>query len=175
MSIARPGRRLFRDIPLPFVARKLAGGGQRPVTAQLSLTSMIDFLVVVVVFLLITFQPGQSAAAYGTRVPAAMNAEEMIEAPMITVTAPLILLDGVAVGNTQAIDDTHEIQSVEALSRALVAKRETWKQLHPNRPFPGALVLQLDQDVSSVVVKSLFRTAANAGYPSVGFMVERAR
>lgn len=56
MPIARPSRRLFRDIPLPFVARKLAGGGQRPVTASLSLTSMIDFLVVVVVFLLSTLR-----------------------------------------------------------------------------------------------------------------------
>jgi hypothetical protein len=56
----------------------------------------------------------------------------------------------------------------------LVARRTIWKQLHPDKPFPGALVLPIDQDVPSVVVKSLFHTAAHAGYPTISFMVERA-
>ncbi|MFO0741508.1 MAG: biopolymer transporter ExbD [Labilithrix sp.] len=173
MTIARPGRRLLRDIPLPFVARKVAGGGQRALNAPLSLTSMIDFLVVTVVFLLILFQPGQSAAANGTTLPDALNIDEMIDAPMISVSRSQILLDGAPVGNTRHIDDAHKLENVPELSRALVAKRETWKELHPEKRFPGAVVLQLDQDTSSVVVKSLFQTAAHAGYPAISFMVDR--
>ena len=33
------------------------------------------------------------------------------------------------------------------------------------------MVLQVDQDVQAVVVKSVFQTAAFAGYPNVSFMV----
>ena len=37
--------------------------------------------------------------------------------------------------------------------------------------FPGVVVLQIDQDVQAIVVKSVFQTAAFAGYPNVSFMV----
>ena len=53
----------------------------------------------------------------------------------------------------------------------LSAKRALWKQLHPGDTFPGAVVLQVDQDTPAIVVKSVFQTAALAGYPSVSFMV----
>ena len=48
-----------------------------------------------------------------------------------------------------------------------------WKQLHPGKDFPGVVVLQVDQDVPAVVVKSCFQTAAFAGYPNVSFMVNQ--
>jgi biopolymer transport protein ExbD len=174
MSIAKPGRRLLQNVPLPFVARKVAGGGQRPVSANLSLTSMIDFLVVTVVFLLMMFNPGQSAAASGATLPEAVNFTDMLEAPMVTVAKSEILLDGKEVGTIREVELAQRVHSIEDLSRALVAKRETWKQLHPQKPFPGALVLQIDQDVPSIVVKSIFQTAAHAGYPAISFMVQRA-
>jgi biopolymer transport protein ExbD len=172
MSIAKPGRRLLQNVPLAFVRRKVSGGAQRPVTSSLSLTSMIDFLVVSVVFLLIMFDPSQSAAANGTQVPDAINIESMIDAPMVSVAKSEILLDGNAVGNRRLIDGVKP-QNIEELSKALKAKRETWQELHPNKPFPGAVVLQLDQSVPSGVVKSIFLTASHAGYPSISFMVER--
>ena len=50
-------------------------------------------------------------------------------------------------------------------------KRELWKQVQPNKPFPGVCILQVDQNVPALVVKSVFQTAAFAGYPNVSFMV----
>jgi hypothetical protein len=85
------------------------------------------------------------------------------------------LIDGIPAGTTRTTEERKRIERMEELSRALVARRELWKQLHPNKPFPGAVVLQIDQDVPSVVVKSLFHTAAYAGYPSISFMVEKTR
>ena len=55
MAIQQPGKRLLHGITLKFVHDKVAGGGRRSPNAGLSLTSMIDFLIVVVVFLLMTF------------------------------------------------------------------------------------------------------------------------
>ena len=55
MTIQEPGRRLMHSVPLKFVQKRVKGGGHRPINAGLSLTSMIDFLVVTVVFLLMTF------------------------------------------------------------------------------------------------------------------------
>ena len=54
-TIVKPGRRLMSHVPLRFVRKKVAGGGRRSIETDLNLTSMIDFLTVVVIFLLSTF------------------------------------------------------------------------------------------------------------------------
>lgn len=173
MSIAKPGRRLLRDVPLPCVRRRLAGGGQRAVTASLSLTSMIDFLVVAVVFLLVSFSPSEASVDKNVRVPSAAETLDMIDAPMVSVVGSQILVDGAASGNTRLIEERRQLAHIDELANSLRAKRETWKALHPDRPFPGTVVLQIDQDVPTSVVKSVFQTAAHAGYPNVSFMVQR--
>ena len=55
MTVQQPGRRLMFGVPLKFVQKRVSGGSHRATNASLSLTSMIDFLVVTVVFLLMTF------------------------------------------------------------------------------------------------------------------------
>lgn len=172
MTIHQPGRRLMHGIPLKFVQKKVSGHGQRATSANLSLTSMIDFLVVTVVFLLITFSAsGETAMPKGIKLPDAENTLDMIDAPMVAITGSLILVDGNAAGNTRAIEDSKRLQRIDELFNMLKAKREVWKQLHPGREFPGVVVLQIDQDVQAIVVKSVFQTAAFAGFPNVSFMV----
>jgi biopolymer transport protein ExbD len=172
MTIAKPGRRLMHHVPLKFVQRKVSGHGHRDINASLSLTSMIDFLVVVVVFLLITFSAsGETTTPKGVRLPDAENTLDMIDAPMVAIAGSLILVDGNAAGNTRAIEDSKRLQRIDELFNVLKAKRELWKQLHPGKEFPGVVILQIDQDVQAIVVKSVFQTAAFAGYPNVSFMV----
>ncbi|MBX3219532.1 MAG: biopolymer transporter ExbD [Labilithrix sp.] len=159
-------------VPLKFVQHKVTGGGSRATNANLSLTPMIDFLIVTVVFLLITFSAsGETAMPKGIKLPDAENTLDMIDAPMVAITGSLILVDGNAAGNTRAIEDSKRLQRIDELFNMLKAKREVWKQLHPGREFPGVVVLQIDQDVQAIVVKSVFQTAAFAGFPNVSFMV----
>lgn len=172
MAIAKPSRRLLHHAPLSFV-RKAQKGSHRPITASLSLTSMIDFLVVSVVFLLITFSTS-SEGATNVKVPAGVNALEMIDAPMVMVANGQIIVDGAGAGSTRIVEETKRVQRLDDLFNNLKAKRELWKQVHPDRPFPGVVVLQIDQDTPSLVVKSVFQTSANAGYPNVSFMVRKA-
>jgi len=171
MPVHEPGRRLMHHVGLKFVERKTQGGGSRPTNAGLSLTSMIDFLIVVV-FLLMTFSAsGETPITRGVTLPKAENTMDMIDAPIVAITGSQILVDGTPAGNTRAIEDSKRLQRVDELFNLLKAKRENWKQLHPGKDFPGVVVLQIDQDVSAVVVKSVFQTSAFAGYPNVSFMV----
>jgi biopolymer transport protein ExbD len=172
MPVEEPGRRLMHHIGLKFVVKKVAGGGGRGVNAALSLTSMIDFLVVTVVFLLMTFSAsGETPVSSGVNLPKAENTMDMIDAPMVAVAGSQVLVDGAPAGNTRAIEDSKRMQRVDELFNILKSKRELWKQTHPGREFPGVVVLQVDQDVVAVVVKSVFQTSAFAGYPNVSFMV----
>ena len=172
MTIHEPGRRLMHGVPLKFVKKRVSGGNHRSVVAGLSLTSMIDFLVVTVVFLLMTFSAsGETPVNKAVRLPAAENTLDMLDAPIVAITGSTILADGNAAGNTRAIEDRKRLQRIDELFNILKGKREVWKQLHPGKDFPGVVVLQIDQDVQAVVVKSVFQTSAFAGYPNVSFMV----
>jgi biopolymer transport protein ExbD len=172
MAIAEPGRRLMGHIGLEFVAKKVAGGGHRSTNASLSLTSMIDFLVVTVVFLLMTFSAsGETPIAKGLNMPKAENTLDMMDAPMAAIVGSQVLVDGAPAGNTRAVEESDRMQRMDELFNVLKAKRELWKQTHPNKDFPGVVLLQIDQNVKAVVVKSVFQTAAFAGFPNVSFMV----
>ena len=172
MPIANPGRRLMRSVGLEFVAKKVAGGAHRNTNASLSLTSMIDFLIVTVIFLLMSFSAsGETPQAKGLTLPKAENALDMIDAPVVAVVGSQILVDGSPAGNTRAVEESDRMQRIDELFNMLKAKRELWKQTHPNKDFPGVAMLQIDQNIKAVVVKSVFQTAAFAGFPNVSFMV----
>src|SRR5208282_262572 len=172
MPIASPTRRLMHHIGLEFVAKKVEGGGHRNTNASLSLTSMIDFLVVTVVFLLMTFSAsGETPVAKGLNMPKAENTLDMMDAPIVVVVGSQILVDGGPAGNTRPIEESDRMQRIDELFNILKAKRELWKQTHPTKDFPGVVVLEIDQNIKAVVVKSVFQTAAFAGFPNVSFMV----
>ncbi|APR99466.1 ExbD/TolR family protein [Pajaroellobacter abortibovis] len=172
MPIQKPGRRLMHHVGLRFVEDKLGGHGSRSVAAGLSLTSMIDFLIVVVVFLLMTFSAsGETPIAKNITLPKASNTVDMMDAPIAAVSGESILVDGALAGDIKAIEQNKQVTHIEDLFNALKAKRDLWKQTHPGKDFPGVAILQIDQDVSALIVKSVFQTAATAGYPHVSFMV----
>jgi len=172
MAIRSPTRRLMHHVGLEFVEKKISGGGHRSTNAGLSLTSMIDFLVVTVVFLLMTFSAsGETPVAKGLNMPKAENTLDMIDAPIVVVVGSQILVDGGPAGNTRPVEESDRMQRIDELFNILKAKRELWKQTHPNKDFPGVVMLQIDQNIKAVIVKSVFQTAAFAGFPNVSFMV----
>ena len=95
MPVEKPGRRLMHDITLAFVRKKVEGGAHRATNAALSLTSTIDFLIVIVVFLLMTFSAsGETPINKNIHLPKAENTLDMVDAPVVAVTGSQILVDG---------------------------------------------------------------------------------
>lgn len=173
-AIHKPGRRLTHHIPLRFVWKKVSGQGVRSPNANLNLTSYIDFLLVTVIFLLASFSAsGEVAVDKNVKLPKAENAEDVLDAPMVAVNGNQIIVNGVQAGSTRAIEELGRMQKVDELFTILKAKRELWKQVTPDKEFPGVVILQVDENVPAIVVKSVFQTAAYAGYPNVSFMVQK--
>jgi biopolymer transport protein ExbD len=172
--ISVPGRRLLAHIPLQFVARKVAGGGAHAVNHEIPLIPFIDFLLCIVLFLLASFSAsGELPVDKNVQFPSADNAQDMITAPMVAITGTQILVDGIPAGSTRAIEDANRMQKIDELFNLLKNKRELWSQLNPGKPFPGVAVLQVDKKVPALVVKSVFQTAAYAGFPEISFMVRK--
>ena len=172
--ISVPGRRLIHQVPLKFVVKKAVGVGQRAVNQEIPLIPFIDFLLCIVIFLLMSFSAtGELPIDKNVRLPKAENVIDMTEAPMVAITGTQILVDGTAAGSTRTIEDANRMQRVDELFGILKNKRELWKQVNAGKEFPGVAVLQVNRRVTALVVKSVFQTAAMAGYPSISFMVGR--
>src|SRR5262249_55086775 len=116
---------------------------------------------------------GEITVDKNVKLPQAENVDDVIEAPMVAVNGNQILVDGVQAGSTRAVEELGRLQKIDELFNILKSKRELWKQVQPNKPFPGVAILQVDQGVPALVVKSVFQTAAFAGYPNVSFMVRK--
>ena len=172
--ISTPGRRLLHHIPLRFVRRKVLGHGHKATNHEIPLIPFIDFLLCIVLFLLASFSAsGELPIDKNVKLPNAENVIDMAEAPMVAITGTQILVDGNPSGSTRAIEESNRLQRIDELFNVLKNKRELWKQLNPQREFPGIVILQVDRKVQALVVKSVFQTAAFAGYPNVSFMVGR--
>ncbi len=176
MPIHKPGRRLMHEAPLKFVRKKVAGGGHRGVAASLNLTSMIDYLVTVVIFLLMSFSAsGEIPTNKSVTLPSAENTLDMVTAPMVAINGSQILVNDHPVGSTRAVEEAGRVMPrIDELFTALKTLKDDWKKINPDKKdFPGIVILQVDKEVPALVVKSVFQTSASAGYPNVSFMVGR--
>lgn len=170
--IHAPGKRLLHRVPLSFVWDRVTGRHRKSPSAALNLVSFIDFLVVTVIFLLMSFSASGETNAREVTLPGAVNAEAMVDAPMVTVHHGQILVDGVQGGSTRSVEELGRMEKIEPLFQILRSKRELYQQLQPGKTFPGVCVLAIDEGTPAVAVKSVFQTAAFAGYPNVSFMVK---
>jgi biopolymer transport protein ExbD len=180
-TIIKPGRRLMHEVPLNFVKKKVSGGGRRATEVPLNLTSMIDFLMVVVIFLLSTFSSsGEQNVPKEVKLPNARNVQELLAAPMVGVAGKDVYVDNKPAGSmVEAIDAMEQGKTAQPvklsdLETKLKFMKETWKATHPSdAPFPGMVVLQLDEKLPAFVVKSVFYTAALSGYNNISFLVNK--
>lgn len=172
--IGVPGRRLLHHIPLKTVQKKVAGGGGRSLNMEIPLIPFIDFLLCIVCFLLASFSAsGELPVDKNVKMPKAQNVLDMTDAPIVAITGTQILVDGTAAGSTRTIEEANRLARVDELFNILKNKRELWKQVNPGKEFPGVALLQVDRKVPALVVKSVFQTAAMAGFPSISFQVGR--
>lgn len=168
------GRAIARALP----SSPPLGGGRRKVIASISMTSMIDVLVVMTVFLLFTFQASSECGCITrlSHLPEATNILDAIDAPMVHVAAnSAMLLDGSEVASSEELAAAQDrVMRIDGLFNRLRQRRELAKVLHPGREPLTEVMLAIDGDVPASVVKSIVLTAARSGYPSINFMVTPA-
>jgi len=134
---------------------------------------MIDYLVTVVIFLLMSFSAsGEMPVSKSIALPSAEHTLDMLAAPMVAINGRQILMNEHPVGSTQAVEEAGRPIVIDELRNALKVAKDDWKKVNPNnKEFPGVVILQVDKEVAALVVKSVFQTSALAGYPNVSFMV----
>jgi biopolymer transport protein ExbD len=175
MAIKRPQPELLRTIPLKFVRARVSGHGRKSVDHQIPLIPFIDFLIVLVIFLLMSFSAsGELVAQQPTiTMPDANNTQQIEISPIIAVDERVITLDGSRVADTQTQGQSAQVDRIEPLIQGLEAEKRKWEMIHPSEPFAGQVIVQADRNIDFRVVKKVMFSAASAGYGNVSFAVNQ--
>lgn len=172
--IDKPGPHLGSDVPLKFVRR--GAHGRKSTYAELNLTSMVDMLTILVVFLLQTFSASGELTMVSKNIvlPEAMNFKDLERAPVIGVSKDSVTLDGRPVADANELNRETTIDwKIPDLHDQLVMLKNNYKQLHPTEGFNGTVIVQADKGVDFKVVKKVMFTCAVAGYNNVNFAVNQ--
>lgn len=170
----KPGPRLRRFIPLKFV--RGGAGGKKSTYAELNITSMVDMLMILTVFLLMTFSASGELLQVQKNItlPEAQNYRDLEQAPIIAVSKDSVTLDGHMVADATVLnqENTADWKIVE-LHDTLVTLKNNYKLLHPSDEWKGIVIVQADKGVDFKVIKKVMYSCSLAGYQNVNFAVQQ--
>src|SRR3954466_5001776 len=121
MPINLPGKVLLRNIPLDFVSKKVTGHGAKPVDVSIPLIPFIDFLIVLVVFLLISFSASGELLAQKPNLvmPKAAHVVNLEIAPIVAIDPIGVTLDGRRMADTATLAADPKVERIEPLIQDL--------------------------------------------------------
>jgi biopolymer transport protein ExbD len=172
--ITKPGPRLGHEVPLKFVSK--GAHGKKSTYAELNLTSMVDMLTILVVFLLQTFSASGELLTVSKNIvlPEAQNFKDLERAPVVGISKDSVTLDGVPVADAAELNKENTIDwKITDLHDRLVTLKNNYKLLHPTEDFKGTVIVQCDKSVDFKVIKKVMYSCAVAGYNNVNFAVNQ--
>jgi len=176
MPIGKPQSRLAQEVPLKSVRMRVGGHGRKGVYADLNLTSMIDFLVIVVVFLLGTFSASGELMSIqrGLELPEATQTLELERAPIIAISKDTLTLDGRFIADLETLlqEEASEGLRIPKLVEELDVLHRNWTLVHPQEVFKGTIVMQADRDADFRIIKRAMMSAGEAGYATLNLAVK---
>lgn len=168
----QPGPRLGKGVPLKFISK--GGHGKKSSYAELNLTSMVDMLTILVVFLLQTFSASGELLVVSKNIvlPDASNFKDLERAPVVGVSKDSVTLDGTPVADATELNKEATVDwKITELHDRLVTLKNNYKLLNPTKDFAGQVIVQADKLVDFKVIKKIMYSCAVAGYANVNFAV----
>ncbi len=172
MPIKKPKPHLMNSVKLKTTKQHLDKKSGRSVDVALNLTPMIDMFVVLVIFLLMTFSSSGEILFIqkDIELPKAEMTDELDQAPVITVGAGNVVIEGNNVGRMEDIADDENFEIAD-LAEHLNDLKRTFIQLHPNVTFSGKIIIQGDKEITFRVLKKVMFTCTSVGYTNINFAV----
>ena len=169
-----PAPRLRKFIPLKFVTKH--GAGKKSTYAELNLTSMVDMLTILVVFLLQTFSASGEllTVSKNIQLPEAVNFKDLEQAPIIAISRDAVTLNGDPKADSAELNRENTVDwKIPGLHDDLVVLKNNFKLLHPNpEDFKGLVIVQADKNIDFKIIKKVMYSCAVAGYSNVNFAVQ---
>ncbi|MCA9728855.1 MAG: biopolymer transporter ExbD [Candidatus Eisenbacteria bacterium] len=149
---------------------------------RLPLTSMVDMMTILIVFLLQSFSDDGSllTPAAGVALPVATSGERPWSTISIEVTEGEIRVDGAPVCTLEEVQRSDET-TIPGLARALARSNgatagfdAAGKSGTEDADASRRVLIQCDREREFALLKKVLRTCSEAGYESPGLLVERS-
>ncbi|MBL8787782.1 MAG: biopolymer transporter ExbD [Deltaproteobacteria bacterium] len=173
MSVRSPGGLGGGLSGIALGKNQIASRTKKALSASLNLTAMVDFMSVIVIFLLMNFSASGDAmfTQPDIRLPEAAVGEEIMRVPVITVSVNGITLEGNPVADSQQVLMGEGDSGLERLAAGLLREKETFKELRPGEAFDGRVIIAADEHVPYKLVRRVFNVAAQAAYVRVNYVI----
>lgn len=176
MGITIPEFHLKSKIDLVETRNRLKGGRRaRDINAELTLTSLIDMFSVVILFLIQSFSATGEIFMVNKDVtlPQAYHARLLERAPIVTVMADKVTVEGLVVGDNTGI--TEKIEETDWDLPLLRSKLEEYRNfarsIAPDVPFKGEVIIQADVGLEFIYLKRVMFTLAQLGFNGINLAV----
>ncbi len=152
----------------------MSGKHGKSMFASLNLTSMVDFMTVVVIFLLMQFSASGEILFMqkDIRLPDAASGGELERVPVVAISAESITFEGKIVTATSGMINP-EGEIVVELQPLLDQARNAWALVNPGKVFDHKIIIQADQDVAFKLVRKVMTTCLVGQYSNVMFATRR--
>jgi biopolymer transport protein ExbD len=173
MAIVTPGKRPCDRIAQSKVFGKRFSRGKRSGYAALTLTSLVDVMTIIVIFLLMNFSANGEVLYMNKdiKLPDAYHGAQLERAPVISISADAVTFDGrllLATGDLAKGD----VLNVPELEDALRDERRRYEQIHaddPDHPFRGLVNVQADRHIPFKVIKRIMFACNQGGFGNINF------
>jgi biopolymer transport protein ExbD len=149
---------------------------KKSLAQSLNLTAMVDFMSVIVIFLLMNFS-ASGDAMYNQpdiRLPSASVGEEIERVPVVTVSVNGITLEGNLVADSQTVMLGEGESGLERLEAELLEEKDAFAAVRQGEQFDGKVIIAADEHVPYKLVRRVFSVAARTGYVRVNYVVRLA-
>jgi len=160
-------------VVLRQVKRNLEAKTSRSLSASLNLTSMVDFMSVIGIFLLMNFSASGDFTYNQADIvpPESATGSELVRVPVIAISEGEILFEQVRVERSRAVLAESEDYTLPRLTDALKKEQEAFKDIRRDQEFEGKILIQADEGIPYKLIRRVFLAAAKAGYPNISYVV----
>src|SRR5437660_3298778 len=173
MAIVTPGIRPCDRIERSRVFSKKFTRGKKYGYASLTLTSLVDVMTIVVIFLLMNFSANGEVLymSKDIKLPDAYHGAMLERAPVISVSADAVTFDGKMLLMTADMEKG-DVLNVPELEDALREEKRRYEQIHandPDHPFRGLVNVQADRRIPFKVIKRVMFACNQSGFGNISF------
>jgi biopolymer transport protein ExbD len=173
MAIVIPGKRPSHRVEQSRVLGKTFGRGKKNGYAGLMLTSLVDMMTIITIFLLMNFSANGEVLymSKDIKLPDAYHGAQLERAPVISVSADSVTFDGKLLLTTSELAAGDGL-NVPALEEALRDEKRRYEQDHAqdaDHPFRGLVNVQADRRIPFKVIKRVMFACNQSGYGNINF------
>src|SRR5256885_5913977 len=173
MAIVTPGKRPCERIAQSKVFAKKFVRAKRGVYAALTLTSLVDVMTIIVIFLLMNFSANGEVLymSKDIKLPDAYHGAQLERAPVISVSADAVTFDGKMLLPTGELEKG-DLLDVPELEDALRDEKRRYEQVHvgdADHPFRGLVNVQADRRIPFKVIKRVMFSCNQSGFGNINF------